>query len=518
MSRQVSLRFLIISLALLLSMPAWASDRDQRPSFSITPNAHTHVGSSPFPPPDADDTRFVVDTGSGLDTGCTYRSGGPLQIKVPIKRYVGPVDGFGNLIDPVNLKVRGLISPFAKLVIPAFDIDINGAPGVPPEVDLVRFNGHDLGQLTGGNNVWKRNEFPIPIEWIHFPQASLGGPQMDEPSGVEPTPKDNTVTILIDQASGNSQNWCMAVDWAQIEFSAIAPVFLVHGIAAQSSTWDAGFVQYLENTGMPVGKKINLEANGSVATNAGILAGRLSSYVRSFGAKKAHIIAHSKGGLDTRYYSNHQYNSQNEFKLLSVSTLSTPHHGAVLADILDAARNTEDPQSSDPDIDRLIYWNWTFPPQDPGLQNLRIARAANFNSGNPLRTDIRWWGWGANADANGNGTIDVPAETDGMIPGAVPDAIVRKVANSAYNILAYVETVNVTAQTSAWGLNHYTTVEQGTRYGFRVPNDMAVNTLSAMPPPGGSFMGSFQANHSTIKSSQAAQSVLIQILNQFPNP
>ena len=41
--------------------------------------------TSPFPPPDEDMGKYVINSGSGLDTGCTYRSGAPLivRLKVP---------------------------------------------------------------------------------------------------------------------------------------------------------------------------------------------------------------------------------------------------------------------------------------------------------------------------------------------------------------------------------------------------------------------------------------------------
>lgn len=516
-SRITLLSFLIL---MIVSM-AYASNRDQRPPMRLSPNTHTHVGSSPFQPPDADDTLFVVDTGSGLDTGCTSRSGGPLQIKIPIKRAVGNLDASGHLLDPVGFKARGLISPFAKLIIPAFDIDVNGAPGFPPEVDRVEFNGNNLGNLTGDNNIWKLNEFSIPIEWIRFPRASMGGPTQDEPTGAEPAPVDNVVTIHIDQASGSAQNWCMAVDWAHLEFKAIAPIFLVHGIAAQSDTWDTAFKAHFESIGLPFTNKVNLIANGSVTQNAPLLGARITALTKTFGAKKYHIVAHSKGGLDTRLFTNSPLYTPQNAKLLSVSTLSTPHHGSVLADILVATRTETDPQSSDPDIQRIISAEllpaFSFPPQDPGIQNLRTDRAALFNAAQPLRTDIQWWGWGANADANGNGTIDAPAETSGMIPTSLPSGYVSNLTTSTYKVLGNVEKIKVTQLTSAWGLNAYTTIEKASTIGFFVGNDLAVNTLSAFPPPGGSYMGSFQANHTTIRGFSAAQSVLIQITNQFPN-
>jgi len=49
------------------------------------------VRSSPFDAPEANDTTFVVDNSPGLDTGCTFRSGGPLIFNIPVTRFVGDV-------------------------------------------------------------------------------------------------------------------------------------------------------------------------------------------------------------------------------------------------------------------------------------------------------------------------------------------------------------------------------------------------------------------------------------------
>src|SRR5712691_13420153 len=89
------------------------------------PAVNAHSGGSPFDPRDEDDTRFVVDTGSGLDTGCTFRDGGPLLIHLQVKRFVGD--------DPAAAASKGLLSSQAHIRMPAFDVDVNGAPGFPPE-------------------------------------------------------------------------------------------------------------------------------------------------------------------------------------------------------------------------------------------------------------------------------------------------------------------------------------------------------------------------------------------------
>src|SRR5688572_9315748 len=102
-----------------------------------------HFGSSPFAPPEADDQHFVSDQGSGLDTGCTFRSGGPLLIRVMIDRYVGPTNPDGTLQNATDLIARGIIGPRAYLRMPAFDVDSGAILPAPeePEIDKVFLNG-----------------------------------------------------------------------------------------------------------------------------------------------------------------------------------------------------------------------------------------------------------------------------------------------------------------------------------------------------------------------------------------
>ena len=58
---------------------AGVSDRDMHSQGLL---AAPHIGASPFPLPMTSDQVFVVDTGAGLDTGCTFRGGGPLDIEL----------------------------------------------------------------------------------------------------------------------------------------------------------------------------------------------------------------------------------------------------------------------------------------------------------------------------------------------------------------------------------------------------------------------------------------------------
>jgi hypothetical protein len=105
------------------------------------------------------DARFINNEGQGLDTGCTYRSGGPLVITVPVDRVTSMVAIGGRLVDPAGAVRNGVVSQYATLRLPAFDIDLDGSP---TELDRVLFNGVEIGQLTGANGQWKLNGFRIP--------------------------------------------------------------------------------------------------------------------------------------------------------------------------------------------------------------------------------------------------------------------------------------------------------------------------------------------------------------------
>src|SRR5688572_29274082 len=110
------------------------------------PGPLSEVGPNPslIAPLKPNDTRFVENAGNGLDTGCTFRPGGPLVISLPITRVVG-ANGDGSTISLQDMKDSGVLSSKAKLRLPAFDVDLEGAPGVPPELDLILFNGVQIG-------------------------------------------------------------------------------------------------------------------------------------------------------------------------------------------------------------------------------------------------------------------------------------------------------------------------------------------------------------------------------------
>lgn len=501
--------FVLPVLILLIVPMLSAQDSLSQGRHQIATNTHTHSGSSPFSPPDEEDTLFIVDSGSGLDTGCTFRGGGPLRIKVKVKRVVGPVGGDGYLTDPSGMVSSGLISPKAKIILPVFDIDVNGAPGFPPEVDRLFFNGHDLGTLTGDNNIWKLNSFEVPIEWVKFPpQGSAGS---------APTPADNDIQINIDEASGSAQNWCMSVDWVQLQFNAIAPILLLHGTNANSTSWDPDFTAFFRSSGAPWTNDINLTPNGSILGNGRELSTRVRQLATSFGAKKVHIIGHSKGGLDSRAYLNNNY-EPDTVKVLSVYTLGTPHRGTIVSDIIVARRTTEDAESSDADIEYLMdndYW-FISTPQPPAINDQMTGAMARFNATYPsVPSDVRFYNYGGDADLNNNGRISA-AEALPLIPGGVPDGMASTAATAMYRAIGRIASISITPGTRGpWGLNQFTSIEVATTNAPFHENDL-VTSVPSSQAPGGSYLGTREANHSSIKSTALAQEILDRIKSDYP--
>ena len=311
--QRASLALIII---LLFCSVVCAQDRRQtdaaRRHSATRPIANT---SSPFEPPKPNDYTFVINSGAGLDTGCSYRSDGPLIITLPINRVLG---------DLAKLQANGLVGRKLRVEFPAFDVD-SGAPGTP-ERDRVSINGHVVpGEFTTGiNDRWIMQRFDIEVDWLLFP-ADPG------PSGTL-TPKDNVIRIDIDTASGTDENWCTAVDW--VTFTLDNPIpprpwIGAHGIFSQNGIWDF-WVDRIQDYGIPAGLGPSMGNLDTIGSNAGKIGNAVEQARERWGVDRVNIVAHSKGGLDSRHYVE---NSETVEKLVQ---LGTPNAGSALADYIEA--------------------------------------------------------------------------------------------------------------------------------------------------------------------------------------
>ncbi len=166
------------------------------------------------------------------------------------------------------------------------------------------------------------------------------------------------------------------------------PVFMVHGIFFR----DWQFFNYwgripaaLKKNGAQVyyGKQQSAQ---SIAASAAELAEQMRAVLQETGAEKLNIIAHSKGGLDTRYAMQELGMSP---YVASLTTINTPHHGCTWVDSILA--------SLPPALTEWVARRYEsvfrgLGDKNPdflgGIRDLTAARCSEFNRTHPICPDI----------------------------------------------------------------------------------------------------------------------------------
>ena len=112
------------------------------------------------------------------------------------------------------------------------------------------------------------------------------------------------------------------------------PVLLVHGIAAHDRKGYIKFWGRIPDKIREKGVKVffgDTDSFGNFESNAEILKTSIDRILHETKSPKVNIIAHSKGGLDSRYLiRKYDYGD----KTASLVTMSTPHHGSEIADLV----------------------------------------------------------------------------------------------------------------------------------------------------------------------------------------
>jgi len=506
------------------------------------------VGSAPIDPPpplDVDESgrraleNFSVDTDQpSLDTGC---SEGSLSINVPIGRYIALTDDQARLANVQALIDANVVARYATLVMPVFDIDSDSG-----EVDHVFVNGQQLltrsnsfVKLTGSNDQWSVNTFEVPIELLRFPSA-----QGKFATGSTPVTATNTIRIDIDVTNAG---WCMAVDWAALQVNAIAPLVLIHGISTNQEAWTnatdtlddqvppaPGVTResardYLARLGVPFEWEISLPApNGNVAGNSADVRDAVLRAARSFGTRKIHIVAHSKGGLDSRGYLAWRYDSS-QVRVLTLHTISTPHRGSVLANYSTFTRRHPNVvRSEDPDIQGYLRGDPFVQlsaatggpgPRLPGLGDLTTSFVADFNRRTRGTLPRGFYSYGADADirdAGGN-----PIDAGEATPFFNRAGLLKQNRGSlAYRILRDQATMRVEERRETIYTADGIPLEVDRLYILEVPsqspqfNDLVVTTTS-------SWLGfephvNVDGNHQNIKDGLMFRRILDNINCAFP--
>lgn len=273
------------------------------------------VSPDPFSVPPHNDSTFVVDRAADLDTGCSSLGDRSLTFQIPVDRVVGST---------AKLLANGWLAPTSVLKIAAYDIDSAGGNGINPERDRVYFNGLLVPAelLTGDPDSWKVNTLVIPTSWVAFP--------IDPGDGNAPTPAINTVRIDID--TGNTETpSCTSIDWASLSIAAPRPVLLVHGFNSSGAVWndlwtnpDPAHPKRLDLLGLPAAT-VDLGGFASIVDNSFRIQQRVEGLARRWGVDQINIVAHSKGGLDSRQY------IEGTNRISTLAQIATPNRGTPIA-------------------------------------------------------------------------------------------------------------------------------------------------------------------------------------------
>lgn len=111
------------------------------------------------------------------------------------------------------------------------------------------------------------------------------------------------------------------------------PILLVHGMGFRDNKY-IGYWGRIPNALKEIGCNVyfgHQDSNADIETNGRHLAERINQIVDETGAERVNIIAHSKGGLDSRYAISSLHIGE---KVASLTTISTPHHGSRTIDHL----------------------------------------------------------------------------------------------------------------------------------------------------------------------------------------
>ena len=110
------------------------------------------------------------------------------------------------------------------------------------------------------------------------------------------------------------------------------PIILVHGIVIKNFKHFRAFGKIekeLRQKGFIVYSS-NIDGFGTIETNAQMLKEEILDILKKENVDKVNIIAHSKGGLDSKYMIE---NLEMEENVATLTTLCTPHRGTILMEL-----------------------------------------------------------------------------------------------------------------------------------------------------------------------------------------
>ena len=308
-----------------------------------------------------EDEYFIADQGWDLDHYVfrKERMNGTYRFSIMIDRFFGETTG-GKIKYPEQVGM----SKTVKLKINIYDVDDDSQDSdVMPEIDHIYLNGHALTPiaLTSGNDRWNVMTFNVPIEFLNFPEHPQESAQ-------------NNVEIQIDKANTDSI-WAVEVDWAMLEIKALRPILLLHGykagrmVGGNEESYNKISAFFDENR-IPYERAVaGWDGNASIEDQAASLAEIVLQSKKKFGVAKLNIIAHSKGGIDTRLYLRDNTSKDVE----TFIQVASPNHGQNIAGglVWSAAGRDLDPE------EMRDHFNY-FKTDVPGTNWLGISHYYQF--------------------------------------------------------------------------------------------------------------------------------------------
>lgn len=360
------------------------------PAEGEQPHIHLYPEMEPAPLPTG--SAFVA-TGPNPDEPLMAEEhcgpqDGPMLISIDVTRYAGTTNADGTLLHLPVMIQNGLAKPTARLTLMVWG-RYTGGHGCSGSMSInnvlhVTFNGTVLqGAIQGQLQDWAWTEVhvEVPTALIRFSaepgQLRLPSPSTygEPPTSSAPLSVENEVLI---EFRLNQNCWCVRVGWASLQVRLAHPVVFVPGNGQQRTFFepqDIGF-EWTAVVEAPTASNSFLVQRPGSATSVGLLATNAVSFLQDpspfgdsvmLGAPKAentfhqnahtlqvwtrhiataygvdalHYVAHSQGGqtvVDFATYASaaqrlHPFAAFNPPRVLSVTTLGSPHMGSPLAD------------------------------------------------------------------------------------------------------------------------------------------------------------------------------------------
>lgn len=163
------------------------------------------------------------------------------------------------------------------------------------------------------------------------------------------------------------------------------PVILVHGLGAKDKALFWGRIpERMEACGLKIFLG-NTDSWGSIENNASYLSQTVDKALKDCRCERVNIVAHSKGGLDSRYLISSLGYAD---KVASLTTVSTPHRGAELVDYIQKKKFFFNPMARK----ILSFLGDLYGDRSPApyviLNELGTRSMIRFNRDNPNKEEV----------------------------------------------------------------------------------------------------------------------------------